>query len=104
MIGPERHLEVAALRALWRAVLFDQLRVMLTGSPAPLAYRVSDVRAARSWFGGPDFPLVCVMAGLDPDYVLRKLREMEALPPAVRDGMLDGHSRRRMRLVSRAGS
>jgi hypothetical protein len=101
MIGPERHAEVAALRALWRAVLIDQLRVMLSGSPAPLVHRVGDVREAESWFGGRDFRLVCVMGGLDPDYVARKVKALEALPPAQRDGMLDGHSRRRMRIVSR---
>lgn len=66
----DARLNASRQRALWRAVIEEQLRL------AGLAHEVVrssafDIRAARRWFGSDDFETVCHLAGLEPDAVLR---------------------------------
>ncbi len=52
---------------LWLAVLLEEIRTVLNER---VADRHADRARARNWFGSPDFEVVCLMAGLEPEYVL----------------------------------
>lgn len=39
--------------------------------------RALAVRQARDWLGTQDFREVCIMAGLDPEYILAGVRQMQ---------------------------
>ena len=59
-------------RELWLSVL----RLGLRDATCPLSEgseRVGfrDANLARRWLGSPDFKQVCLLAGVDPSYVLR---------------------------------
>ena len=69
MPEPTAACEVAALRSLWAAVLYEQLRLALRAEPEKVKYTGGDIETARRWIGGPDFRICCSLAGLDPDYV-----------------------------------
>lgn len=56
-----------ACRALWCAVIEEQLRLAL--SPR-MADRPHQIDSARRWFGSRDFFMACALAGLDGDWVL----------------------------------
>ena len=68
---------------LWRAVIynaFDEAQARdLTDNQYGVRWETY-ARQSRAWLLGlgPDFKLVCEMAGYSPDYVRRKAREMAA--------------------------
>lgn len=66
--------EARACRALWCAVIQEQLRLALLRRPSALD-RAYEIRAARGWFGSRDFYQVCALAGLDGGWVLRGVGE-----------------------------
>lgn len=73
-------------RALWRAVLGEQLSMVCTGHPGAMLrpHERNAVAEARDWIGTDDFRLVCALAGCDPDWVARWVAEQLALPFAAR--------------------
>lgn len=74
--------EGAALRRLWRAVLGEQLKLVLGGTDR-LAYsksRAGDRAAAHDWMGSADFEIVCTWAGYDPDVVREIVQARRADP------------------------
>jgi hypothetical protein len=62
--------EASDCRALWLAVLGEQLRLVF--DPGTVFADTLAARQAADWFGGRDFHLVCFLGGVDSDYVLRR--------------------------------
>lgn len=60
-----------ACRALWCAVIQEQLNLAV--SPR-MADHPHEVAAARRWFGSRDFFMACSLAGLDGAWVLCGVR------------------------------
>ena len=70
-VGPTNvAVEAADCRALWLAVLGEQLRLVF--DPAAKDAHSLAARQAADWFGGCDFHQVCFLGGVDSDYVLRR--------------------------------
>ncbi|WP_417724598.1 hypothetical protein [Salipiger sp.] len=70
-------------RRLWLAVLGEQLRLICREKDT-VKSRSLDVEMARRWVGGPDFRLVCFLAGRDHEWVEDWLRRELARPRADR--------------------
>ncbi|MDF3413267.1 hypothetical protein HKX54_02270 [Sulfitobacter sp. M57] len=62
-----------ACRALWCAVIEEQLRLALKHNPTLLGPKI-DTRRALAWFGSRDFFEVCAIAGFDGGWVLAGVR------------------------------
>lgn len=71
----EQSVEPRACRALWCAVISDQIQLVLAPCYRDLP---SEVSSARSWFGSRDFFTVCALAGLDGAFVLSGVRHLFA--------------------------
>ena len=60
---------VHAMRALWCAVLYEQVRLATT---RPTTHQSAlEITKAVHWIGTRDFRLVCELAGLDADWIER---------------------------------
>ncbi|WP_299647955.1 hypothetical protein [uncultured Jannaschia sp.] len=65
-VGPG---SVHAMRRLWCAVLYEQVRLAIsTPSSQQSSLAISQ---AVHWIGSRDFRFVCELAGLDPDWIER---------------------------------
>jgi hypothetical protein len=72
---PEMHPNTC--RSLWAAVLAEQLR--LATLPRPTHFDTElDIYRPRKWFGFRDFHMVCALAGLDGDWILKGYRNKMA--------------------------
>ena len=61
--------EVHAMRGLWCAVLYEQVRLATT---RPTTHQSAlEIAKAVNWIGSRDFRAVCDLAGLDPDWIER---------------------------------
>lgn len=60
--------QAVAMRRLWCAVLYEQLRLCLRAT-ADVKYAPLDIEAAYRWIGSRDFRTVCALAGLDADWI-----------------------------------
>ena len=69
-------------RRLWAAVLANEIVVALRGRDSLRAGGTPD--AAERWLGSADFAEVCVLAGVDPEWVERETRRQLALPRHLR--------------------
>ena len=93
---PERTGPPEPCRALWCAVIRQALQEALGQDAAdtnkyPPA-RLAGRRAAQGWFrpGNADFRAVCLLAGVDPDWVAEKARVLFAKAEEM------GYGRRRL--------
>lgn len=71
---PLAHVDAAACRKLWVAVLAEMWNVALFDGLGAIPAGVGEVAAADRWFGSRDFRMVCALAGLDDDKVLEAYR------------------------------
>ncbi|UFS65295.1 NUMOD4 motif-containing HNH endonuclease [Paracoccus denitrificans] len=71
---PLVHVDAAACRKLWVAVLAEMWNVALFDGLGAIPAGVGEVAAADRWFGSRDFRMVCALAGLDDDKVLEAYR------------------------------
>lgn len=62
----ESRCSAAACRALWCAVINQQLELALAPSRADLDYEIA---AARRWFGSRDFHMICNLIGLNGTWI-----------------------------------
>lgn len=67
----EQDIDPRACRAVWCAVIDAQFSLAVDPK---LADRPHEVASARRWFGSRDFFMVCALAGLDGNWVLRGVR------------------------------
>lgn len=75
----------AGERLLWLAVLGENLTLVLRGRDiSSLGSGERDIHEARQWIGSDGFREVCHLAGVQPAWVLRVVREQMALPVAQR--------------------
>jgi hypothetical protein len=81
MTGRLGHIEASACRKLWRAVLLEQLGLLLRNhNPVDGTNGHWAVQDARSWFGTQHFRDVCILAACDPDWVAERVRRQLSLP------------------------
>lgn len=72
----EQDIDPRACRALWCAVVEEQLRLAVSPRVADRPYEVD---SARRWFGTRDFFMACALAGVDGEWVLWGVRKHPAL-------------------------
>ncbi|PIE15160.1 MAG: hypothetical protein CSA68_07360 [Rhodobacterales bacterium] len=70
----EQDIDPLACRALWCAVIKEQLRVAKLPDWGNGHAKPYEVISARRWFGSRDFFAVCALAGLDGVWVLLGVR------------------------------
>ncbi|PHS21762.1 MAG: hypothetical protein COA84_15215 [Robiginitomaculum sp.] len=75
----ETRISTSSCKKLWAAVLLAQWDLVFKSSKKKshfaLRFPTGDVMAARRWFGGRNFSIVCDLAGVDPEYVLDRFEE-----------------------------
>lgn len=71
----EQSIDVVACRALWCAVLEEQVNLAILNRNTD---NLAEVAAARRWFGSRDFYMVCALAGLDGAWVLGGIERLFA--------------------------
>ncbi len=83
---PLVHVDAAACRKLWVAVLAEMWNVALFDGLGAIPAGVGEVAAADRWFGSRDFRMVCGLAGLDDEKVLgayRSAKTGDARPAGI---------------------
>ncbi|MDG3040455.1 hypothetical protein [Roseicyclus marinus] len=75
------HIDARACRKLWQALLLDQLGLVLRGhDPVSGMNGPMEVQKARSWITSRHFRDVCMLAGVDPEWVLIRLSKQLSQP------------------------
>lgn len=71
------HINAGDCKKLWQRVLINGIADAL-GQPTGLnknAQRNNFVQAGKAWLGSEDFFQTCTLAGLDPHFVIGKIRD-----------------------------
>lgn len=86
--------------ALWRAVINRAMEDAVLKDP-----RSMDCKTARSWFEHADlsFRLVCELADIRPEYVIRRFHERLKTPQRRRKRSIDKRNSRANHAASSAG-
>lgn len=78
-------------RQLWLAVLGENLTLALRErDTSSLGSAARDIMEAQRWIGSDDFRDICHLAGVQPDWVMRYVREQRRLPVSQRHAEVMG--------------
>ena len=75
-IEAETDVDPRACRTLWAAVLMNEWACVFT--PRAIMDDEHDRARAKKWFGGKDFQMVCTLAGVEPEFIMRRFKDAVA--------------------------